>query len=409
MQKNQFNKSKKLYQIILATVMFGCASAYAAGSPDENGVNAEQPTMTTFAGTPAANSTDEEKVTAFHGGSNPVEHGTCYNDDKNGTTMFKWVLSKKNGPDSAGDSYSIITKSNYTTWKDTTKTMARHSNEPYSKFSVNGEKHIYEIERNGTSSSQDHPFIVKIFDNSTIPPHLLHTLTPRCEINKKPTVLFVCGGNTGRSFAGANRTQFNGIYGNYVSTFSRGSGITSTDSLTPEKPMVSELLKDEAIPEENKQHLQNAIAKHIATPASTIDIDRADIVLAMTASHKQRLLNLIDKECTPASLNASNMLDSEKNKLKLACANTSQLKSKIHTLIGCATGTDGDIADAYGTPPEKETEVYQDVYKAIAENIDLVMKNTADHATTRQTHAPGKLGLSYDPNFNPYANIYCKK
>jgi protein-tyrosine-phosphatase len=211
---------------------------------------------------------------------------------------------------------------------------------------------------------------------------------------KTPTVLFVCGGNTGRSFAAMEWTRFS-KYGKGLNVFSRGSGISQEDSLTPEEPMVNLLLADKRILANKKERLQKEIDFHRATPASTMDIYNADIVLAMTASHKKRLFDLIDRECT----STANKPDS---KLNTACADTDKLKEKIHTLIGCATGKDGDIADGY----DKPASAYPPIYDAITDNIKIIMKNTADPAINNyqknsQKPAHGMFGMKQ------HSPIYC--
>ncbi len=301
MQKNH-SKFKKLYQFILAAAMFGCVSAYAAPSADENGVLTQAPVMATSS-------------KAIDNSSNEGKEGMAWREKKDAAVKGEGLKSA-----------------------------------PY-----------------------------------------------------EPSILFVCGGNTGRSFAAEKWTRFS-KYGRKVDAFSRGSGITAEDSLTPEEPMVDLLLADKRIPAYNKDRLHNAIKFHRATPASTMDIYNADIVLAMTKSHKQRLFDLIDHECTSANLDAKKLDTRTRNKWDTACLNTDALKRKIHTLIGCATGTDGDIADGYGTPLEDEAKVYPPIYKDITSNIKTILDNTTNPAVnTYQKPAHGMMGLSYHPP------IYCKE
>ncbi|MCC2625777.1 MAG: hypothetical protein K0R14_1650 [Burkholderiales bacterium] len=302
MPANRSNQSKKLSQILLATLMFGSVSSYAAGSPDENGVKTIEPVPNTFASSDTSN-----------------------NEGKEGMA-----------------------------WRER------------EDVAVKGE---------GAATSSD----------------------------KKPTVLFVCGGNTGRSFAAEKIAFFK--YYKYMNTFSRGSGINPDDSVTPEEPMMNLLLKDKTLRKHaSKQELETAIDLHRATPANVMDINKADTVLTMTADHEQRLKDMIDRECATASIDARNLDPEAKGQWDKMCANTERLKNKIHTLIGCATGTDGDIPDGYG----KSASAYPPIYKEISENIKLIVDNTLNPAVnTVQKPAHGMLGMSYHPK--PSENIYCKK
>ncbi|HLX52319.1 MAG TPA: hypothetical protein VKR58_00160 [Aquella sp.] len=156
MQTNRFNKYTKLYQIIIAAVMLGCVSAYA-----------EEPVMLV----------DNSKVS-----TNTSEvGGTCYNDD--GSLMLEWVLTKQSAHRHNSVQmyyYTILTRSNYTDWADTTKSIIKHHYEPYSQFSVNGKSHTYQVEVSALST--DHQFTVKVFENNTLSHQPLHTLNPRCVV-----------------------------------------------------------------------------------------------------------------------------------------------------------------------------------------------------------------------------------
>jgi protein-tyrosine-phosphatase len=55
------------------------------------------------------------------------------------------------------------------------------------------------------------------------------------------------------------------------------------------------------------------------------------------------------------------------------CSNINNIEAKIHTLTGCATGVDSDIADPYG----QDMSIYIQVRNQIINNVDLVMKHYA--------------------------------
>lgn len=217
---------------------------------------------------------------------------------------------------------------------------------------------------------------------------------------KKPTVLFVCGGNTGRSFMAEWYTRAK--YGKDIITFSRGSGILPGDQVMPEEPAANLVVS-------KHNATLKQVSLHRATPATITDIYNADIVLTMTPGHKDRLDQMITRECTPSNIdsrfgpdNPGNPNLSDRNKwVDKMCTDGAQqtLRNKIHTLIGCATGTDGLIADGY----DKPASAYPPIRDAIMENIKTIMTNTI----SQQKPSSGMLGMSYHPN--PYANIHCIK
>ncbi len=78
------------------------------------------------------------------------------------------------------------------------------------------------------------------------------------------------------------------------------------------------------------------------------------------------------------------------------CKNRARdLDGKIHTLIGCATGKDGDVEDGYGKPDD----AYPPISNTITQNIDEIMNNTS--TVSKQKPSRG-FGLTYHPS------IYCK-
>lgn len=178
----------------------------------------------------------------------------------------------------------------------------------------------------------------------------------------KAQVLFVCGGNTGRSIMASWYT--NARYGNNIEAFSRGSGIDPLDDITPESNAAQLIL--------NKHYASESQLKSQRATATTIqDIYSANIVLTMTSSHRDRLVKLIDRECLSSNIDLRGLSDSSKAQWVEMCKNKAQLKAKIHTLIGCTTGVDADVEDAYG----KDMQFYQQTLTIIQNNIDAIAKN----------------------------------
>ncbi|KEI35035.1 hypothetical protein FRA_41c09280 [Francisella sp. W12-1067] len=188
----------------------------------------------------------------------------------------------------------------------------------------------------------------------------LAILSPNIYANSinKDTILFVCGGNTGRSVMAEWYTKH--TYKD-LDTFSRGSGIDPNDEVTTE-PYAEELIL------KNNDATKKEISLHRATPIALTDIYKANIVLTMGTKYSDRLKNTIDRECSDFNLNYSNR-SFNKDQWIAMCNDKDQLKAKIYTLIGCATGADGDIPDAYG----QNKEFYIDVRNQITQNIDEII------------------------------------
>ena len=178
----------------------------------------------------------------------------------------------------------------------------------------------------------------------------------------KPAIMYVCGGNSGRSVMAEWYTRKH--YANLVTEFSRGSGIDPDDQQTPEEYAAAIIIAThEATPAE--------IELQRPTAATIQDINSANLVITMTKSHKQRLLKLINRECLSSNITARDLSASSKKHWLTMCQNKLLLTQKIYTLTECATGNNTDIADAFG----KDKKFYERTQNTIAKYTDMIMQN----------------------------------
>lgn len=185
---------------------------------------------------------------------------------------------------------------------------------------------------------------------------------PSIKQESKSQIMFTCGGNTGRSVMASWYT--NAKYGNTIDGFSRGSGVDPLDDVYPE-PNAAQLILD------NHYATLDELAMQRATPATIQDAYNANIVLTMTSSHRDRLIKLIDRECLASNIKLRDLSTSSQAQWNKMCDNKELLKAKIHTLIGCATGVDANIDDAFG----KDMPFYQQTLTTIQNNIDQLVTN----------------------------------
>ena len=128
-----------------------------------------------------------------------------------------------------------------------------------------------------------------------------HTLEPQ-------KILFVCGGNTGRSVIAAGLLNQNYALGKTkYNAFSRGVNVNPRE-LRPEPNAVGVM---------NEKGID--IRAHRASPLEKKDLDSAAFILAMTQVHKEKIL-----------------------------ASSPESAQKIKLLSEYADGTFQDIEDAYG-------------------------------------------------------------
>lgn len=184
--------------------------------------------------------------------------------------------------------------------------------------------------------------------------------------SKPATVVFVCGGNTGRSVMAEwyTRHKYSNYNGVIIDVLSRGSGIDPLDDVYTESFARGLIIQ-------GKDATPAQIDLHRATPVSLIDILNSDIVLTMGEKYNNRLFNQIDRECSNFNLDYLNR-SFNKEQWSYVCKHKDKLlKAKIHTLIGCATGFDREIPDAYG----KDEKFYINVRNEIMKYTDIVMNN----------------------------------
>ncbi len=87
------------------------------------------------------------------------------------------------------------------------------------------------------------------------------------------------------------------------------------------------------------------ISSHISTQLTEEMINDADIILTMTASHKQIIKNVCD-----------------------------EITDKIYTLMGYAYGTDKDISDPYGMDLETYKKCAKEIYDALTTAYPKLLK-----------------------------------
>ncbi len=143
-------------------------------------------------------------------------------------------------------------------------------------------------------------------------------------------ILFVCGGNTGRSpMAESLANDFFNFSTYGYEAFSRGVNVNPNEVM-PEKNAVIVM---------HQWDSTSNIDTHRAKSITISDIDSASIVLTMTAAQKEKLLSL-----DPHAVN------------------------KIFMLSQCANGTSQDVSDMYG----HDLAFYQKTGKQIAHYLQLI-------------------------------------
>lgn len=178
----------------------------------------------------------------------------------------------------------------------------------------------------------------------------------------KPNIMFVCGGNSGRSVMAEWYTRKN--YGSIINDFSRGSGIDPNDQQVPEEFAEEIILA-------NHEATKNELVLQRPTPATVQDINNSAVVLTMTNSHSKRLFNLIDRECLDSNLETRDLSANSLKQWTEMCKDKAQLKAKIHTISECATGKYIEVPDAFG----ESQNFYKKTNQILADYTDMIMKN----------------------------------
>ena len=145
--------------------------------------------------------------------------------------------------------------------------------------------------------------------------------------NPDRNILFVCGGNTGRSPMGESLAKNLFV----TPSFSRGINVDSAGSILPE-PNAVDVMKEVGLD----------LSAHRARAVSVQDLEDASLVLVMTKIHEEKLIKL-----SPIH------------------------GSKIHLLSQCADGTQTDVADAFGKP----LEFYRGTRNQISHYSKIISKN----------------------------------
>jgi protein-tyrosine phosphatase len=159
-------------------------------------------------------------------------------------------------------------------------------------------------------------------------------------------ILFVCGGNTGRSPMAESLANNYFKFPQYgYNAFSRGINV-NPDEIMPEQNAVTVMYEWSNISD---------IVDHRATPVTMADINQASVVLAMTVAQKEKLLAL-----NPTAAH------------------------KIFTLSQCANGTSQDVNDMYG----HDLAFYQKTSKQIADYLQLIKQHgfSCQGSTTKQSN-----------------------
>ena len=148
-------------------------------------------------------------------------------------------------------------------------------------------------------------------------------------------ILLICTGNTCRSAMAEgilNKIISNNGANDKFTVLSAGISVFSPTKASDNAILT---LKDMGID----------ISSHISTQLTEEMIHDADIILTMTASHKQIIKNVCD-----------------------------EITDKIYTLMGYAYGTDKDISDPYGMDLETYKKCAKEIYDALTTAYPKLLK-----------------------------------
>ena len=205
-------------------------------------------------------------------------------------------------------------------------------------------------------------------------------------------VLFVCGGNTGRSPTAEALANANGI-----NAFSRASGLDPTDPLEMEQGALDALTR--LATSENKTsdfYTKYIQGRRHAQQMSYSDILKSSAIYPMTEGHMCRVVLNIQ---TNASSN-----DEAKEQF-----------SKVHLISSCATGKHVSVQDGFGTPKDQEVVVYDQIINQLNSYVLTIKNNNNSCVTpTEETKLTSTLSdaidyccSKYSSDLNKRFNQYC--
>lgn len=204
-------------------------------------------------------------------------------------------------------------------------------------------------------------------------------------------VLYVCGGNTGRSPSAEALSNANDI-----NAFSRASGLDASDPLEMEQGALDALTR--LATSENKA--SNFYTKYVqgrqAQQVSYSDIVKSSAVYPMTEGHMCRIVLNIQT-------NAGSNNEAQ------------QQFAKVHLISSCATGKYVSVPDGFGVPEDQEVAVYDGIINQL-NNYVLTIKNNNNScvAPTEYTKLNSSLSdavdyccANYSSDLNKRFNQYC--
>lgn len=204
-------------------------------------------------------------------------------------------------------------------------------------------------------------------------------------------VLFVCGGNTGRSPMAEALADGNGI-----NAFSRASGLDMSDSLEMEKGALSALARFAESESKRQDYYTKYVLEHKAQQITYDDIMKSSSVYPMTETHMCRVALTIE-------LNANSELEAQ------------QEFKKVHLLSSCATGKYTAVPDGFGAAESQEIMVYNGIVQQL-NNYILTIKRSHNSCVVATESSPLNSSLDeavdyccsqYSTDLNKRYNHYC--
>lgn len=204
-------------------------------------------------------------------------------------------------------------------------------------------------------------------------------------------VLFICGGNTGRSPSAEALANANG-----TPAFSRASGLDANDPLNVESGALSALTRLAESQHKNSDFYTRYILERKAQQLTYEDILKSSAIYPMTEAHLCRVALIIE-------LNADSELEAK------------QEFDKVHLLSSCATGKYTPVPDGFGVAESKEFVVYNEIIQQLNGYV-LAIKNNHNSCVTTIESSPlsSSLGEAVDSCCSKYSldlnkryNNYC--